>query len=80
MNRKVQTNLIYQDDYIYQTFSLNEDSKKDNENKNEVRCWICQKNHKVIDCRELKDKAYSENINLVKGKKFSFNCLSNIYT
>ena len=36
---------IPKDGCVYQTFSLNEDSKKDNGGKNELRCWICQKNH-----------------------------------
>ena len=52
--------------YIYRTLSLNKNSKKDNESKNELRCWICQKSHKVTDCSEIKNKAYSERINLVK--------------
>ena len=59
---------------------MNEDSKKDNENKSELRCSVCQQNHKVTDCNEIKNKAYSEKVNLVKSKKVYFNCLSNTHT
>ena len=59
---------------------MNEDSKKDNESENKLCFWICQKNPKVTDCSEIKNKAYSEKINLVKSKKLCFNCLSNTHT
>ena len=72
-NRKVQTNLYYQTTDMYmEYFLLNKDSKEDNEGKNELRCWICQKNHKATDCSEIRNTAYSENINLVKSKKTVF--------
>ena len=72
-NRKVETNFTYQTTDMYiKHFLLNEDSKKDNEGKNELRCWICQKNHKVTDCSEIRNTAYSENINLVKSKILPF--------
>ena len=41
---------------------------------------IFQKNHKVTDCSKRKNKAYSENINLVKSKKLCFNCFLNPHT
>ena len=47
--------------------------RKITKGKNELRCWISQKNHKVTDCSEIKSKAYSEKINLVKSKKLCFN-------
>ena len=68
------------DGYVYRTFLLSEDSKKDNEGKKELRCWICRRNHKVTDCNEIKNKAYNEKINLVKSKKLCFNCLLNTHT
>ena len=47
---------------------MNKYSQEDREGKNKFCCWICQKNHKVTDCSEIKNKAYSEKINLVKSK------------
>ena len=64
------------DGYVYQTFLLNENSRKDNESKSEIHYWVCQRNLKVEDCIEIKSKAYSKNIDLFKSKKLGFNCLS----
>ena len=45
----------------------------------QLKCWICQKGHKVTDCDEIKNKPYSEKLKLIRDKNLCFNCLSNTH-
>ncbi len=57
-------------------FSIQTNDRRPNSSPANVRCYFCEKPHKLIDCDEFKKKSGEEMFNFTRSKKLCDNCLS----
>ena len=57
-----------------------DDSAKENpssdKDKKDIKCWLCTKPHRLMDCDVFKAKSLDERKEYVKTEKLCFNCFS----
>ena len=41
-----------------------------------VSCWLCNQQHRLIECNKFKNKPIEEKIKIVKEQRLCWNCLS----
>ena len=52
------------------------DNGKYDDSKRTLKCWMCKKQHRLMECKEFLDASYDSKIEFVKQNKLCWNCLS----
>ncbi|XP_065068249.1 uncharacterized protein LOC135693649, partial [Rhopilema esculentum] len=60
-------------------YSIQTYDKKPNVTSPDVRCYFCERNHKLASCVEFKKKSGEEQFNFIRSKKLCDNCLSSFH-
>ena len=60
-------------------FSIQTNDGKPNLTSTYLKCYFCEKNHKLASCEEFKKKTGEEKFNFIRSKKLCDNCLSSFH-